>query len=41
MKLQSTLSAILLATAALSLVAQAADGDKAPPATEIKMEQGS
>lgn len=41
MKLQSTLSAILLATAALSLGAQAADADKAPPAAEMKMEQGT
>ena len=41
MKLQSTLSAILLATAALSLGAQAADVDKAPPAAEMKMEQGA
>lgn len=41
MKLQSTLSAILFATAALSSVAQAADADKAPPAAERKMEQGS
>lgn len=42
MKLQSTLSAILFATvAALSLGAQAADADKAPPAAEMKMEQGA
>lgn len=42
MKLQSTLSAILFATiAALSLGAQAADPDKAPPAAEMKMEQGA
>lgn len=41
MKLQSTLSAILLATAALSLGAQAADADKSPPAAEMKMEQGA
>ena len=39
MKLQSTLSAILLATAALSLGVQAADADKAVPAAEMKMEQ--
>lgn len=41
MKLQSTLSAILLATAALSLGVQAADADKAAPAAEMKMEQGA
>lgn len=41
MKLQSTLSAILFATAALSLGAQAADADKTPPAAEMKMEQGA
>ena len=42
MKLQSTLSAILFATvAALSSGAQAADADKAPPAAEMKMEQGA
>ncbi len=42
MKLQSTLSAILFATvAALSVGAQAADADKAPPAAEMKMEQGA
>lgn len=42
MKLQSTLSAILFATvAALSLGVQAADADKAPPAAEMKMEQGA
>jgi len=42
MKLQSAFSAILFATvAALSLGAQAADADKAPPAAEMKMEQGA
>jgi hypothetical protein len=42
MKLQSALSAILFATvAALSVGAQAADADKAPPASEMKMEQGA
>lgn len=41
MKLQSTLSAILFATAALSLGAQAADADKVPPAADMKMEQGA
>lgn len=41
MKLQSTLSALLFATAALSSGAQAADADKVPPAAEMKMEQGA
>jgi hypothetical protein len=43
MKLQSALSAVLLATVAvLSLGAQAADDDKAIPATtEIKVDQGA
>ena len=42
MKLQSALSAILFATvAALSIGAQAADAEKAPPAAEMKMEQGA
>lgn len=42
MKLQSALSAILFATvAALSVGAQAADADKAPPAAEMKAEQGA
>lgn len=40
MKLQSALSALLFASAVLSLGAQAADADKAPPATEMKTEQG-
>lgn len=42
MKLQSALSAILFATvAALSVGVQAADADKAPPAAEMKAEQGA
>lgn len=41
MKLQSALATALFATAAmLALGAQAADADKAPPAAEVKAEQG-
>lgn len=42
MKLQSALATALFATAAmLALGAQAADADKAAPATEVKAEQGA
>lgn len=42
MKLQSVLSAALFAAvAALSLGAQAADADKAPPAAEMKADKGA
>lgn len=42
MKLQSALSAALFATVTmLSLGVQAADADKAPPAAEMKAEQGA
>lgn len=41
MKLQTALSVILFATASLSLSAQAADADNAPPAGEMKMEKGT
>jgi hypothetical protein len=42
MKLQSVLSAALFATVtALSLGAQAADADKAPPAAEMKADKGA
>lgn len=41
MKLQSALATALFATVAmLALGAQAADADKAPPAAEVKAEQG-
>lgn len=41
MKLQTALSAILFATAALSLGAHAADADNASPGAEMKMEKGT